>query len=76
MLQNSRFGAKSPQQLSFDSMNLKEAAAYLRRSPKIIKALADAGEIPCRRFMNGASTRFTYFFSREALDRWQSGSDD
>lgn len=76
MINKSRPRGKSPQQLSFDSFNLKEAAAYLRRSPKMIKALADAGEIPCRRFMNGASTRFTYFFSREALDRWQSGSDD
>lgn len=50
--------------------NLKEAASYLGRSPQLIRRMAEAGAIPCKIFQNGKSSRKTYFFTRDALDRW------
>ena len=54
-------------------LNLKEAAEYLGRSPLILRRLANDGVVPCQRFQNGKSKRYTYFFTREALDSWASG---
>lgn len=56
------------------SLNLKEAAAYLGRAPQIIRNLAKTGVIPCQIFQNGKSSRKTYFFSTDALDRWQDNN--
>lgn len=72
MVKKLSLSVNPPQQ---NSMNLREAAAYLGRNTKLIKKLADSGYIPCFRCQNGASARFTYFFSRDALDRWQGGEN-
>lgn len=68
---NSYFKGESPEK---HSLNLKEAAAYLGRAPRIIRNLAKTGVIPCQFFQNGKSTRKTYFFSTDALDRWQDNN--
>ena len=54
-------------------LNLKEAAGYLKRSERFVRDFALSGAIPCQKFQRGKSGRYTYFFTREALDRWAGG---
>lgn len=51
-------------------MRLNEAAAYLKLSPRVLRVMAKAGDVPCQKCKNGPSERLTYFFSQSALDNW------
>lgn len=63
----------APDYLKKPILNQKEAAAYLKRSPRLVRELAQAGVIPCRKLPRGKSGRNAYFFTRESLDRWAGG---
>lgn len=53
--------------------SLKEAAAYLGISPQTLRLMVKNGVISCQQYQNGKSTRKTYFFSHDALDKWAGG---
>ena len=55
-------------------MRLNEAADYLKLSPRVLRVMAKAGEVPCKSCKNGTSERLTYFFSQSALDNWLNGN--
>ena len=55
-------------------MRLNEAADYLKLSPRVLRVMAKAGDVPCQKCKNGPSERLTYFFSQSALDNWLNGN--
>ena len=55
-------------------MRLNEAADYLKLSPRVLRVMAKAGDVPCKSCKNGTSERLSYFFSQSALDNWLNGN--
>jgi len=56
-------------------MRLNEAANFLGLTYRVLKTMAQRGDVPCRMAKNGKSERISYLFSRQELEQWANGSN-